>query len=141
MPRSPTGPCMGSIPYFSLILLNLETRYWMINGNNCFWVELSRGGDSLVAQKEKKNLPSMQETRVRKIPWRREWQPTPVFLPGESHGQRSMVGYTSWGHRESDMTEQHTHTHTHIRGTWVWGNSSFNPHFGFIFPQIFQGME
>ena len=34
---------------------------------------------------------------IRKIPWRRQWQPTPVFLPGESHGQRSMVGYSPWG--------------------------------------------
>ena len=33
------------------------------------------------------------------MPWRRSWQPTPVFLPGESHGQRSLVGYSSWGHR------------------------------------------
>ena len=38
-------------------------------------------------------------------------QPTPVFLPGESHGQRSLVGYSSRGHRESDTTE-HTHTHS-----------------------------
>ena len=38
-------------------------------------------------------------------PWRRAWQPTPVFLPGESHGQRSLAGYSSWGHKESDMTE------------------------------------
>ena len=37
--------------------------------------------------------------------WRRKWQPTPVFLPGASHGQRSLVGYCSWGHKESDMTE------------------------------------
>ena len=43
---------------------------------------------------------------VRRIPWRRKWQPTPVFLPGESHGQRSLVGYSLWGHKESDMTEQ-----------------------------------
>ena len=42
---------------------------------------------------------------VRKIPWRRAWQLTPVFLPGESHGQRSLVGYSPWGHRELDMTE------------------------------------
>ena len=42
---------------------------------------------------------------VGKILWRREWQPTPVFLPGESHGQRSLVGYSLWGHRESDMPE------------------------------------
>ena len=33
-------------------------------------------------------------------PWRREWQPTPVFLPGESHGQRSLAGYSSWGGKE-----------------------------------------
>ena len=43
--------------------------------------------------------------RVGKIPWRRTWHPTPVFLPGESHGQRSLVGYSPWGHKELDMTE------------------------------------
>ena len=42
---------------------------------------------------------------VGKIPWRRKWQPTPVFLPGESHGQRSLVGYSPWGNKESDMTK------------------------------------
>ena len=36
--------------------------------------------------------------------WRRKWQLTPGFLPGESHGQRSLVGYGPWGHKESDMT-------------------------------------
>ena len=43
---------------------------------------------------------------VRKIPWRRAWQPNPVVLPGESHGQRSLVGYGSWGCKESDTTER-----------------------------------
>ena len=38
-------------------------------------------------------------------PWRKAWQPTPVFLPGESHGQRSLVGYSPWGCKESDTTE------------------------------------
>ena len=42
---------------------------------------------------------------VGKIPWRREWQATPVFLPREFHGQRSLVGYSQWGHKESDTTE------------------------------------
>ena len=42
---------------------------------------------------------------VRKIPWRREWLPTLVFLPGEFHGQRSLAGYSPWGCKESDMTE------------------------------------
>ena len=42
---------------------------------------------------------------VREIPWRRPWQPTPVFLPGESHGERSLAGYSPWGHKDSDKTE------------------------------------
>jgi len=42
---------------------------------------------------------------VRKIPWRREWLPTPVFLPGESHGQGSPVGYRPWGCKASDIIE------------------------------------
>ena len=42
---------------------------------------------------------------VRKIPWSRKWQPPPVFLPGESHGQRSLVGFSPWGCKESDMTD------------------------------------
>ena len=49
--------------------------------------------------------------------WRRKWQSTPVFLPGESHGRRDLVGYGLWGCKESDTTKQltHTHTHTHTR--------------------------
>ena len=39
-----------------------------------------------------------------KIPWRKKWQPTPIFLPGEDNGQRSLAGYSPWDHRESDMT-------------------------------------
>ena len=42
---------------------------------------------------------------VRKIPWRREWLPIPVFVPRESHGQRSLAGYSPWGCKESDTTE------------------------------------
>ena len=42
---------------------------------------------------------------VGKSPWRRKWQPTPVFLPGKSHGWRSLVGYSPWGCKESDTTE------------------------------------
>ena len=47
---------------------------------------------------------------VRMIPWRRKWQSTPVFLPGESHGQRSLAGYSPWGHKELDTVEWLTHT-------------------------------
>ena len=42
---------------------------------------------------------------VRKTPWRRKWQPPPVFLSGKSHGQRSLGAYSSWDHKESDMTK------------------------------------
>ena len=44
-------------------------------------------------------IPFIVLIPVRKIPWRRKWQPTPVFLPGKSHGQRSLVGYSPWGHK------------------------------------------
>ena len=40
------------------------------------------------------------------IPWRKKWKPTPAFLPGESHEQGNLVGYSPLGHKESDMTEQ-----------------------------------
>ena len=50
---------------------------------------------------------------VRKIPWNRKWQTTPVFFPGEFHGQRSQAGYSPWGHKESDMIEWLTYTVWH----------------------------
>ena len=43
---------------------------------------------------------------VGKIPWRRKWQPAPGFLPGKFHGQKNLAGYSPWGHKESDTTEQ-----------------------------------
>ena len=59
-----------------------------------------------------KNPPAMRETWVwtlgQEDPWRRKWQPTPVFLSGISHGWRSLVGYSPWGCKELDMPEQLT---------------------------------
>ena len=55
-----------------------------------------------------KNLPAMCDPWIGKILWRRKWQPTPVFLLGEFHEQRSLAGYSPWGHKELDMTEQLT---------------------------------
>ena len=59
-----------------------------------------------------KNLPALRDTRfdpwVKKIPWRKEWQPTSVFLPGEFHGQMSLAGYSPWDPIDSDKTEQLT---------------------------------
>ena len=50
-------------------------------------------------------LTSMQISWVRKTPWKRKWQPIPVLLPGKCYGQRSLIGYSPWGHKESDTTE------------------------------------
>ena len=96
------------------------------------------GWTSLVAQMVK-DLPAMQETQVPSLggedPLEKEmathsnilaWtvacqvplsmkfsrQPTPIFLPGEFHGQRNLAGYSPWGHKESDMTEQLTLSHS-----------------------------
>ena len=56
-----------------------------------------------------KNLPPMQEAQIQSLDWkdswRRERQPTLVFLPGELHGERSLLGYSLGGRKESDMTE------------------------------------
>ena len=67
--------------------------------------------DSVV--KKKKNTPAIagdaRDTGSMwggKIPWRKAWQPTPIFLPRESHGQRSLASYNPWGRKESNMTEQ-----------------------------------
>ena len=58
---------------------------------------------------------------VRKIPWRRKWQPTPVSLPGESHRQRSLAGYSPWGCKESDTTEQlHFHFSLLMSPAYGW---------------------
>ena len=67
---------------------------------------------------------------VGKILWKRAWQPTPVFLPGEFHGQRSLAGCSPWGCKESDVTEQLTYTHScvvfHNKVTNLWWNYIFS---------------
>ena len=79
-----------------------KSRTWLSN-----WTELN-WKYPLVAQMLK-NLLAMRKTQfdpwVRKIPCRREWLPTPVFLPGEFHGQRRLASYSPQGQIESDMTE------------------------------------
>ena len=67
-------------------------------------------GKASLAAQTVKSLPAMRETWVRSLgrehPLEKEMQPTPVFLPGRSHGQRSLAGYSPWDHKELDMTEQ-----------------------------------
>ena len=63
-------------------------------------------GASLVAQRVKQCRRPGFSSWVKKILWGKKWQPTPVFLPGKPHGQRSLIGYSLWGHKESDTTER-----------------------------------
>ena len=74
-------------------------------------VSVLEPGAFLAAQMVKNPL-AVSETRVQCLggedPWRKEWLPTPVFLPGEFHGQRSLAGYSPWDHKESGTTEQLT---------------------------------
>ena len=74
---------------------------------------LSRASLAQMVAQTVKNRPAMQKSQVQSLDWedprRREWQTTAVFLPGESCGQRSLVGYSPWGHKESATIEQPTH--------------------------------
>ena len=82
-----------------------------------------------------KNPPAMQETWVRSLGredlWSRAWKPIPVFLPGESHGQKNLEGYSPRGHKESDMTEATEHSRTNQYTVFIFSNvykSDFNRH-------------
>ena len=79
---------------------------WLIEGLKLMLTNVegicSKQWASFVVQWWRIRLPSRRcwfDPWVGKIPWRRKWQPTPVFLPGKSHGQRSLVGYSPWGHK------------------------------------------
>ena len=76
-----------------------------------------------------KNLLKCRRPRldpwVEKIPWKKDWLPTPVFLPGELHGQRSLVFHSLWSYKESDMTEELTLIVTYI--IVLWGTVEATP--------------
>ena len=97
---------------------NLGTQeYISMNSDNMEGI-MSLKGASLVAQ-TLKNPPAMQETWVQSMGWEDALEigmatnSTPVFWPGEFHGQRSLAGYSPWSHKELDITDGLTHTHTH----------------------------
>ena len=56
--------------------------------------------------------------RIERVPWRRKWQPTPIFLSGEFHAQSILVGYSPWGREESNMTERLTRRILTAAGGW-----------------------
>ena len=89
------------LEFITRIILNSETK---LSENPCerVWLPKWLSGKELTSQCRWCGF----DLWARKIPWRRKWQPTPVFSPGKSHGQRSLVGYSLWGHKVSDTTEQ-----------------------------------
>ena len=88
----------------------------------------------LVAQTVKR-LPGMWRPWfnpwVGKIPWRRKWQPTAVLLPRKFHGWRSLVGYSPWGRKDSDRTEQLHFTLLYFYT--VGGNVEWHSHYGVLY--------
>ena len=98
---------------------NSQTLQLIFNALYTFYLGFPNG----VSRKEP---PPMQETQrcefdlwVGAIPWRRAWQPILVFFLGESHGQRSLVGYSPWGCKETDMTEATQHGTQHVLSTYL----------------------
>ena len=117
-PLTPGNHSSVLYPY-SLVMFRMSYKWnhilWKLSdffhSAKCLWdsSELCQQFISFYYWVVVKNPPARCEQRgfdpwVGKIPWRRKWQATPVFLPGESHGQRSLVGYSPRSHKESDMT-------------------------------------
>ena len=93
--------------FFFFFFFNMYLFMWGFAGGP--------GGKECTCQCRRHKRPGFDPS-VGKIPWRRKWQPTPVFLPGESHGQRSLAGYSPWGCKESDTIEATEHTFIYLIG-------------------------
>ena len=78
---------------------------WILRMGEVYSINESCIKSTVVYDGSDSKEPSYNAGDLGLIPWRKEWPPTPVFLPGEFHGQRSLAGYSSWGHKEVDMTE------------------------------------
>ena len=90
--------------FFSFFLLESFYCFFHVIQNMELCVDFPGGSDgkSICLQWGRPGLHPW----VRKVPWRRKWHPTPVLLPGKSHGRRSLVAYSPWGCKELDMTER-----------------------------------
>ena len=120
--------------FYDFMLL-YQIDLWRFDLFSFYCLEYLDFPQSFLVTQTVKNMPAVQETQfdplVGKITWKEDWQSTPVFLPGEFHGQRSLAGYSPWGHKESDITEWHTHImiyysalkrrlHVWMMPVWTW---------------------
>ena len=101
-------------------LQSMGSQSWMWLSNFTFFVFRWFSGKEFACQFRRCRFHPC----VGKIPWRRKWQPTPVFLSGESHGQRSLVGYCPWSCKELDMTEWLTFPLNDVRRSPFFHNIS-----------------
>ena len=100
--REKVAPGVSGFFFFQILALWLFTALfspWYP------WIKGFPGGDSGNPSANTGDKRLGFDPWVRKTPWRRRWQPTPVFLPGDSHGQRSLVGYSPWGHKGLNTPE------------------------------------
>ena len=93
---------LGQVTWFTIWATREAPRRLLVSPQNDWWLRLQR-----ICRLQCRRLGF--DPWVGKIPWRRERLPTPIFLLGELHGQRSLAGYSSWGLKEWDMTERLTH--------------------------------
>ena len=91
---------MASPTQWTWVWVNSGSWWWTGRPGMLQFMRSQRVGHDWVTE-----LNRTEWVKVGKIPWRRKWQPTPVLLPGKSHGWRSLAGYSPWGCKESDTTE------------------------------------
>ena len=86
---------------------------------------LERGKENKERSKKNGGMRQLREEwnfrEIYALKWRRKWKPTPVFLPGESHGQRSLEGYSPWGRKELDTTGHTAHALKIFKKSLLWG--------------------
>ena len=126
------GGALGPALWVSSRLPTLNTTAGLIFSDTPWWFLRLCPILGFLGDSDGKVLPECRrpgfDPWIGKIPWRRKWKPTPVFLPGEFHGQRNLVGYSPWGHKESDTTEW-LRTHTHTRPILIHNLFLMAPHF------------
>ena len=144
-PSLSPGVCLNSCPLSQWCYLTISCSAALFFCHQSFPAsgsfpvsQLFTSGEDFPVAQMVKCLSTMRETWVRSLGWEglleKEMEPTPVFLPGKSHGWRSLVGYSPWGCKELDTAEQLHFLYFHIRwpNDWRFGTSPFNEYSRFI---------
>ena len=117
-------------------------QLWIAVIKNNLWGTRGTQGPSLTLYLQ----PKLEKLDSTIVLWRRKWQPTPVLLPGKPHGQRSLVGFGPWGHKEVDTTEQ---PHCYYYRSFLcvegeggaWGGLCEHVHWGWVYRELQKALE